>query len=57
MLGLNEKTGHMAHAAWVARIHEDDRPVYEQALGDYRGQAGLAFRIEFRVRDQKGHYR
>jgi diguanylate cyclase (GGDEF)-like protein/PAS domain S-box-containing protein len=57
LLGLNEKTGHMAHAAWVARIHEDDRPVYEHALGDYRGQAGLAFRIEFRVRDQRGHYR
>jgi diguanylate cyclase (GGDEF)-like protein/PAS domain S-box-containing protein len=57
LLGLNERTGRMPHRAWVARIHPDDRAVYEQALGDYRAQAGLAFRIEFRARDESGRYR
>jgi diguanylate cyclase (GGDEF)-like protein len=46
----------MKHAAWIARVHEDDRQVYEQALSDYRGRNGLAFRIEFRVRGEDGHY-
>ena len=57
LLGLNETTGRMPHKAWIQRIHEDDRSVYEQALGDYRGQAGLAFRIEFRARNEAGQYR
>jgi diguanylate cyclase (GGDEF)-like protein/PAS domain S-box-containing protein len=54
MLGLRETA--MPHTAWIQRVHEDDRPVYAQALNDYRGQAGLAFRIEFRVRDEAGRY-
>ena len=57
LLGLNETTGRMPHKAWIQRIHEDDRAVYEQALGDYRGQAGLAFRIEFRARNEARQYR
>ena len=32
------------------------RAVYEQALDDYRGHPGLAFRIEFRVRNADGRY-
>ncbi len=57
LLGLNETTGRMPHQAWVRRIHPEDRAVYEQALGDYRAQAGLAFRIEFRARDEAARYR
>jgi len=57
LLGLNERTGRMPHKAWVARIHADDRAVYEQALSDYREQSGLAFRIEFRARDESKRYR
>ena len=56
MIGLSEAAGRMKHMAWIARVHEDDRPVYEQALSDYRGRNGLAFRIEFRVRNAEGRY-
>ncbi|MBV8977436.1 MAG: GGDEF domain-containing protein [Alphaproteobacteria bacterium] len=42
------------HPAWIARIHPEDRAVYEQALSEFRGQSGLAFRIEFRFRDEVG---
>jgi diguanylate cyclase (GGDEF)-like protein len=56
LLGLSEAQGRMPHWAWIARIHADDRAVYEKALSDYRSQAGLAFRIEFRVRSENGRY-
>jgi len=56
MIGLKEGAGRMKHAAWIARVHEEDRPVYEQALWDYRGRSGLAFRIEFRVRNEEARY-
>ena len=46
----------MPHRVWLERIHEDDRAVYEKALAEYRSQAGLAFRIEFRVRSENGQY-
>ncbi|HWA92018.1 MAG TPA: GGDEF and EAL domain-containing protein [Rhizomicrobium sp.] len=54
MLGSSETS--MTHAAWIQRVHADDRAIYAQALSDYRAQAGLAFRIEFRVRDEEGRY-
>ena len=56
LLGLSEVQGQMPHPAWLARIHEDDRSTYQKALADYRSQAGLAFRIEFRVKSAKGGY-
>ncbi|MBV9991017.1 MAG: GGDEF and EAL domain-containing protein [Alphaproteobacteria bacterium] len=56
LLGLSEAESRMPHKAWTARVHPDDREVYQHALGDYREQAGLAFRIEFRVRDEAGRY-
>lgn len=56
LIGLSEAGGRMAHKAWIQRVHEDDRAVYEQALSDYRAQTGLAFRIEFRVRAESGRY-
>ncbi|MGA7713101.1 MAG: GGDEF domain-containing protein [Rhizomicrobium sp.] len=54
LIGLGETQ--MAHAVWIARIHPEDRGVYEQAVADYSAQAGLAFRIEFRVRSEDGNY-
>jgi diguanylate cyclase (GGDEF)-like protein/PAS domain S-box-containing protein len=57
LIGLNEARGTMPHRAWIARVHPDDRAVYEQAVKDYRTQVGLAFRIEFRVRSESGEYR
>ncbi|HVU19588.1 MAG TPA: PAS domain-containing protein, partial [Rhizomicrobium sp.] len=56
LIGLNETQGTMPHRSWIARVHPDDRPVYEHAVTDYRSQPGLAFRSEFRVRNEGGHY-
>jgi diguanylate cyclase (GGDEF)-like protein/PAS domain S-box-containing protein len=56
LLGLSEAQGRMPQQIWLGRIHPDDRAVYESALADYRSQAGLAFRIEFRVRNRTGQY-
>jgi len=54
LIGTQESR--MPHREWVARIHRDDRPVYEQAISEFRAQSGLAFRIEFRVRAEDGRY-
>ena len=54
LIGL--EAGRMAHVLWVARVHPEDRAVYEQAVADFSGQSGLAFRIEFRVRSEDGTY-
>ncbi len=54
MLGLASCS--MAHVLWAARVHSDDRMIYEQAISDFRAQSGLAFRIEFRVRAEDGSY-
>lgn len=53
---LGMPAGRMAHKNWSGRIHADDRPVYEQAIGEFRRQSGLAFRIEFRVLSEEGRY-
>nr|WP_243846395.1 GGDEF domain-containing protein [Rhizomicrobium palustre] len=50
------KPGRVPHATWADRIHEDDRPVYEQAITEFCRQSGLAFRIEFRVLSEEGRY-
>jgi len=54
LLGMQESR--MPHGMWTGRIHRDDRAVYEQAIGEFRTQSGLAFRIEFRVRAEDGRY-
>jgi diguanylate cyclase (GGDEF)-like protein/PAS domain S-box-containing protein len=41
---------------WTARIHRDDRPVYEQAIKEFGARSGLAFRLEFRVRAEDGRF-
>lgn len=56
LIGFAHGAQTMPHDSWVARIHTDDRDIYRQAIGDYRGQTGLAFRIEFRVRSESGRY-
>ncbi len=57
LIGLKATDATMPNRTWVERIHPDDRAVYERAVTDYREQAGLAFRIEFRVRSENGLYR
>lgn len=56
LIGFTQGGQTMAHDSWIARVHTDDRDVYRQAVGDYRSQPGLAFRIEFRVRSESGRY-
>jgi diguanylate cyclase (GGDEF)-like protein len=56
LIGLSEHASPMAHADWTQRIHADDRDIYADALDDYRSHPGLAFRVEFRIRTEGGHY-
>jgi diguanylate cyclase (GGDEF)-like protein len=56
LIGLTESAARMPHDAWIARVHAEDRDVYIQALDDYRGHPGLAFRVEFRLRSESGRY-
>lgn len=56
LIGLPDSSQSIPHDAWIARIHQDDREVYRQAMDDFRSQSGLAFRIEFRVRSEDRHY-
>ncbi len=56
LIGLSEAASRIAHEAWIARVHAEDREVYIQALDDYRSHPGLAFRVEFRLRSESGRY-
>jgi diguanylate cyclase (GGDEF)-like protein/PAS domain S-box-containing protein len=56
LIGIEEGGKTFSHEAWTARIHTDDRDTYSAALREYRNQAGLAFRMEFRVRSESGRY-
>ena len=56
LIGMTGGMLTMSHAAWVERVHPDDRATYREALGDYRGHSGVAFRLEFRVRSESGRY-
>lgn len=46
----------MSHEDWIARLQADDREVYSDALIEYRAHPGLAFRMEFRARNESGRY-
>jgi diguanylate cyclase (GGDEF)-like protein len=54
LLGLNAGAVELNRESWLERIHGDDRIIYEQALTTYRHHAGMAFRVEFRVRAAGG---
>lgn len=56
LIGFTGGPQSIDHSAWTGRVHPDDRAVYSDALADYRGHPGLAFRIEFRVRSEGGRY-
>ena len=56
MIGFADAARKIDHDAWIARVHTDDRETYRKAIGDFQGQPGLAFRIEFRVRSESGRY-
>jgi len=54
LIGIDDQR--LPHSVWASRIHRDDRPVYEQALAEFRAQSGFAFRIEFRVGTSEARY-
>jgi diguanylate cyclase (GGDEF)-like protein len=56
LTGLGGAASTFAHAAWIERIHPDDRAIYRDAIDDYRSHAGIAFRIEFRAQNDAGRY-
>ena len=50
ILGLPTGAVELSKDIWLARIHPDDRQVYQEALDTYRHRPGVAFRLEFRAR-------
>lgn len=56
LLGMPGQARTLPHTAWIERVHPEDRATYREAIGDYRGHAGIAFRIELRVRSESGRY-
>lgn len=54
LLGLPPAAIALSRETWLGRIHADDREVYQEALGIYRRDPGVAFRLEFRARTGGG---
>ena len=54
LVGLSAHEATLSHNDWIDYIHPEDREVYTGAIEDYRRQPGLAFRLEFRVRNADG---
>ena len=52
---LGYRTGEARTIGWLLRkIHPDDRPHYEEAIGQM--EAGKAFELEYRMRHRRGHW-
>jgi diguanylate cyclase (GGDEF)-like protein/PAS domain S-box-containing protein len=43
-------------ADWLNLLHPEDRDVYSDAIERFCAQKGLAFRVEFRARTERGDY-
>lgn len=56
LLGLGRRIHTWHTGVWLARLHPEDRPIYEKAIADFCRQTDYAFRIEFRARDEDGRY-
>lgn len=56
LLGLARRIHTWHTGVWLARLHPEDRPIYEKAIADFCRQTDYAFRIEFRARDEDGQY-
>jgi diguanylate cyclase (GGDEF)-like protein/PAS domain S-box-containing protein len=54
LLGLYNGAEMFSLAAWLARVHPDDRETFRDAMQRFRGQRGIAFRIEFRLQTEAG---
>ncbi|MBN9568534.1 MAG: EAL domain-containing protein [Alphaproteobacteria bacterium] len=56
LCGLPAKGATLSLDDWFARVHSDDRAVFNAALGEYSAHPGLAFRMEFRVQTGRGRF-
>lgn len=56
LLGLARRIHTWHTGVWLARLHPEDRPIYEKAIADFCRQTDYAFRIEFRARGEDGQY-
>jgi diguanylate cyclase (GGDEF)-like protein/PAS domain S-box-containing protein len=54
LLGFGNGAESLTAAAWLARLHPEDRDVYSDALERFRAQKGQAFRVEFRAATENG---
>jgi diguanylate cyclase (GGDEF)-like protein len=54
LTGISVDAYSMTHAAWVERLHPDDRAIYREAIDSFRSHVGTAFRVEFRVPGESG---
>jgi diguanylate cyclase (GGDEF)-like protein/PAS domain S-box-containing protein len=54
LLGFDNGAETLTAAAWLARLHPEDRDVYSDALERFRAQKGQAFRVEFRASTENG---
>jgi diguanylate cyclase (GGDEF)-like protein/PAS domain S-box-containing protein len=52
LLGLYNGEEVFSAKAWLARVHPEDRGVFRDAMERFRGQRGIAFRIEFRAQTE-----
>lgn len=57
IVGLPPGTTEIDRNEFLARIHPEDRAVYQEAMAAYRQDAGLAFRLEFRAKSSGGRMR
>jgi diguanylate cyclase (GGDEF)-like protein/PAS domain S-box-containing protein len=56
LLGRRNGFETLSETAWSDSLHPDDREVYREAVERFCAQKGLAFRVEFRARTERGDY-
>jgi PAS domain S-box-containing protein len=57
MLGYDPAQFHETNAAWLARLHPDDRAAVGTAYRDYIAGRLPEYRLEFRQRTRSGHWK
>jgi PAS domain S-box-containing protein len=57
MLGYDPADFHETNAAWLDRLHPEDRELTGQILADYLAGKRAEYRVEFRQRTRTGEYK
>ena len=57
LLGYDPREFRETHAAWIERLHPDDREPVEQAYRDYVAGRRPDYRVEFRERTRTGEWK